>query len=565
MQQVLIMDFWRLICSLTAVFLFASAPAFCEAISDYRADIVLEPNGIAKVKEDFQIDFTGTPPRHHVYRNIPLRYTIGDAIHHVDVHLRTVSVGGISPPESSAWSADDVFIISIGDSKKHLLGKQKFHIEYDINGAVNYLTGKPQLYMSITGDHGLFRIDSATVDLHLPRGIKGSDVQAFTLLGSTGKLKKFAAPVSDGTIKTSVRGIGAGQGMTLSVSMPPGSVVLPSVLQSFIWQLQVSYQAIALPFGTMLVLTLFWALFGRDQSTGTAAPEGFRPPEYLTAAEAGTLIDERCDLIDVVSTVIDLAVRGFISIRVLPYNGFLYLSNRDYEFRLLKSAKDRELKPHEQVFLAAMFGLSDTTYLSAVRGNFAEYLPILRSRIYEELVAEGYFARDPENDRKQFGAVGAAVMVAGIGLLAASEFHVTGRATAVGVILSGLVIAFAAGAMPKRKSMGTRAVEQFRAFQRFIASGSRSEQSEFAANNPELFSTYLPYAMVLGMADRWAAIYQKQLKEFPAWFQVDRAFRPASFSVGHFVSNLGEAVQVINKALTEQEHAVTTRGYDSLR
>lgn len=536
-------------------------PGYCDSIQQFNSDITLLPNGIVRVSEDFQIDFSGKQLRRRIYRSIPIEYVIGEGLHRVDIHLQNVTLDGESPSRSSAWAAGDVFQISIGEDEKHFLGKHKFHLEYEIRGGVNYLFGGPQLFINVTGDDWPFPIEKASATLHLPKGVDTGKVKGQKLVGLSGQFRKSPLTSKNDEFFVSSTSVPAGQGLNLSVDMPAGSVVLPSVLQDVIWHLQVSYQAICLPLATMLLLSFFWNLFGRDQKPGKEQDGGIRPPEYLSAAEVGTLIDERCDLIDVVSTVIDLAVRGFIRIRVLPFNGFLYLSNRDYEFRLLKSPKDRELKPHEQLFLVAMFGLSDTTYLSAIKGNFAEYLPTLRRRIYASLVTGGYFARDPEVDRRQFVSVGLAVLVCGVGLLAASEFHITGRATAIGVILSGLVIALAASTMPKRKAAGTRALKQIIAFRNFVAFGKKEELSKLAGKEPDLFSKYLPYAIVLGLADRWAVIFQKQIKEYPNWYQVDPHLEPACFSSIRFVSDLGEGVQVINKAFTEQASVLSKGGY----
>ena len=40
----------------------------------------------------------------------------------------------------------------------------------------------------------------------------------------------------------------------------------------------------------------------------------YEPPEDLTPAEAGTLIDNAADMRDITATMVDLAVRGYIRI-----------------------------------------------------------------------------------------------------------------------------------------------------------------------------------------------------------------------------------------------------------
>src|SRR6266404_4562456 len=63
-------------------------------------------------------------------------------------------------------------------------------------------------------------------------------------------------------------------------------------------------------------------LFGIKDQKGTTKPIGahetisveFTPPENLRPAEIGVLMDERADTLDVTSSIIDLATRGYLTI-----------------------------------------------------------------------------------------------------------------------------------------------------------------------------------------------------------------------------------------------------------
>ena len=55
----------------------------------------------------------------------------------------------------------------------------------------------------------------------------------------------------------------------------------------------------------------------------------------ISPAEAGTLLDDAIHPRDITSTMVDLAVRGYIKIEETDDKGFLF-THKDYVFHLLK-------------------------------------------------------------------------------------------------------------------------------------------------------------------------------------------------------------------------------------
>src|SRR4030095_12951250 len=68
----------------------------------------------------------------------------------------------------------------------------------------------------------------------------------------------------------------------------------------------------------------------------TSAPVEFAPPEGLRPGQIGTLIDERANTLDVTATIIDLAVRGFLTIQEIPKERWFGKP----DWRLVKLEKD---------------------------------------------------------------------------------------------------------------------------------------------------------------------------------------------------------------------------------
>ncbi len=537
--------------------LFASPQsAQAEAIRDFKAQITLLPSGSAETVEDLKIDFGEVGKRNQFFRIIPIWYEPEQVDQKIDIHVLGVSMdnGQVVPFES--WPAGRELYLTIGDQDEPFKGEHTFRIEYEVLNAVHFVGAQPRLHLSATGEQSPFVIEHALVSVVLPRGTDLSKVKATSSIGSGKDVTPGTVTTSDGKILFEAQNIQPAQGMTINLQMPNGTVVPHSVLHHLIWYLQKCYQFLALPVVTIFILTIWWYFYGRDPGTANEKDViDWKPPDYLSPAEVGTVIDERCDLSDVVSTLIDLAARGFIAIKVIPYTGFLYLGNRDYEFTLLKSPRDRELKPHEQMFLVALFGISETNYASAVKGSFAEYLPIMRQRVYTSLVTEGIFARDPENDRRNFIAVGAAVVTVGVGLMTASSYHLGGQATGLGTVLSGIIIMIASRAMPRRTSKGMVALAQIHRFRNALTSDKKDEIEKVAKDDPDAFNKFLSHAIVLGVADRWLRVCAHSVKDYPSWYQVDPNLAPEKFVPEAFLGELCEGLTIITRALTETETA----------
>ena len=561
-------------CGLSCLFillvlsLVSCLPVSAETIRNFESVVSISPSGDLDVKERIEVDYRGNTSRHHLYRSIPLESKSDGVERPVHVNVKSVARDNGEPVRANCFASGRVLNIEIGDPQQPLKGIHVYNIEYEMHNAIWFRKDHPALFLNATGERWPFPIQKATLRVVPPAGVELPQLipASNTFIGEAGRFKRAGTGrVSQDAIVFSASDIPAGKSMAIGLELPRGSVVLPSMLQEVAWRVKSAYQIFLLPVATTLVLAGWWYFYGRDPG-GTKPPrDAWKPPEYLTPAEVGTLVDEHCDLSDVVSTVIDLAVKGFIKIRVVPFNGYLYLGNQDYEFTLLKSPLDKGLKPHEQLFLAGIFGLTSTTYLTALKGRFAEYIPILRQRIYDSLVQEGYFERHPEVDRRNFLSVGWAVITVGLALLLASSMHMSGKASAVGTMLSGAVLLLASGAMPKRTSNGVKALKQSENFKRFLTEADKVELQSIVEHDPEVFSRFLPYALVLGHPDLWARAFKTKVSAYPSWYEVHPSLRSGEFDSVQFVSELGRGMAMINKALLEKEPVTVSAGTRSFR
>lgn len=494
-----------------------TAKAAASKIVSFNADISLSKQGLLDVNETIDMDFVNQP-KHGIYRFMPIRFHRGLGTYTTNVRVLAVTdASGTARHYQKSEVGSDV-IIKIGEPNRLVSGHQIYKLHYQVARAINFFNKEPELYWNVTGDQSQYTVDSAVATIHLPMAnLNGIQTEAF--VGPPGSTK--TVPVSEAnnvvTVKT-LSSLGPGEGLTFAIRMPAGTVTLPKVSQELIWFYQDWWEAFVLPLATAAMLWIYWVFFGRDNGGSKVVGVEWEPPKDLTPAEVGTLIDEKCDMSDITSTLVDLAARGHMTIQQIPYNGILMMSKSDYRFTELTAPADAiPLKLHESLLLTAVFGyISRESSLSSCTGKFYSHIPDIRSAVYNSLLTKKYFARDPNTDRSTFVTFGALIVVAGLFavILGGNDM----RASAVGFLLSGIVVALASNTMPARTAAGVQALNQCLAFQRFVRKAEKKRIEVLAKDDPTIFGRLLPYAMVLGCADQWSKAFKDLETPPPDWY-----------------------------------------------
>jgi uncharacterized membrane protein YgcG len=283
-----------------------------------------------------------------------------------------------------------------------------------------------------------------------------------------------------------------------------------------------------------------WATGGRDTDRGQAVAVEWSPPRDLSPAEVGTLVDEQCHMRDIVSTLIDLAARGHLTIEETLATKLLFFSQKDYVFvRKTPPADAPPLLPHEARFLNGLFsGSANRVTLSSLKERFYTHLPAIRDAIYQSLTDKHLFAGNPDATRKGF--IGAGVVLIVLGVFGAVSGAALGLiAYGIGAAVAGLIVLLSARAMPAKTALGSRKLRECRGFQRFVRLAEKDRIAVLAKDDPTVFGRLLPYAMVLGVADQWAEAFRDLLTEPPDWYQPYGSGPGYRFSPGGFVHDLG--------------------------
>lgn len=528
--------------------LLAALPAAGERIESFAAELFLEPSGSFSVVERIRYDFEGEQ-RHGIYREIPLRggEGFGEA-RELAIDVREVSdEAGRERPFRVERGGGRV-LLRIGDPERTVTGLHEYRIRYRVRRALRFLEDRDELAWNVTGNEWKVPIARAEARIYLPEGAASdaARVRCFAgRYGSTGTGCGAAAEASSAVFET--RGLAAAEGLTAVLALQKGVLRAPSAAAlAFERLLELGAPWLLLPLATFGLLLRLWRASGVDAGKGDAIPVRYEPPEGLSPAEVGTLLDERADLADLTATLLELAVRGYLDIQELDSARFLLLGNRDYLLRK-RRASDAVLKGHERALFEALFEGRDAVRVSELRHKFHVHVARVQELLYAELSGkDGCFAASPDAVRKRYRIAAAVLGFAAVALASTARFAPLAPFAIGG---SALLLALFAPAMPRRTRRGRRLYEETLGFREFVARVDRERLERMGGRSTDRFEHVLPYAIVLGVADSWADAFGDLYAKPPDWYRSERHAR--LFDPRDFVSDLGRSLGTIGRTLAE--------------
>ncbi|MFI5324263.1 MAG: DUF2207 domain-containing protein, partial [Thermodesulfobacteriota bacterium] len=517
-----------------------SLSARSEEIKNFHSEIFINRDGTIDVRENIEYDFQYAV-RHGIYRDIPYDYDLGYKKYSIKLDVHNVTDFNGKPYKYEVSSSGGYIHIRIGDPDTTITGVHGYKIEYTVRGVVRFFQDHDELYWNVTGNEWRVPIMGASAKVYHQEGVSDG-VKAECYTGSIGsKNEDCTYNITPGAVEFRASGtLWAGQGFTVVVGLPKGFIVEPSSETKALWFIYDNWY-FALPFITLFAIGYIWSTRGRDLAGNGVITVRYEPPKDLTPAEAGTLIDERADILDITSTIIDLAVRGYLKIEEIASSKFFFFSNRDYKLVKLTEPAPGELKPHEEKVLSGIFKDKDTVLVSDLRDKFYTELPSIKSALYNELVDKKYFPTNPERVKNIYKWTGIIILVASF--IAFSNFPLK-----LSVALSGLIILISSRYMPRKTKEGALMNEELHGFREFIDRAEKDRIEALAKNDPTLFDRVLPFALVFGLADRWANAFRDLYKEPPSWYSSPNY--GSNFTPNLFVLDLGRSLSMMNSSLT---------------
>jgi uncharacterized membrane protein len=541
-----VFSFLSLILSLN---LFPS-PAFAQyfTIHKFHSEMMIREDSSFIVKETIDVEFHRL--RRGIYREIPFKYRdeLGK------VMTNPTRVLSVMDGSGKAWKYQvkkmgHLIHIRIGDPKRFIEGHQTYVITYEVENAILFFNAHDELYWNVTGNYWQAPIKEASADVSLTTQGKSKTLLAKGYEGGYGAREECAYETSDNRGKyLTKRSLNMGEGLTIVFGWDKGLVSPPSSWKKFLWAINLRENWVfLLPIFSFFYMVNRWYRKGRDPKVRESVTVMYEPPKFdnkpLTPAEVGTLIDEKFDPRDITSTIVGLAVKGYIKIEETKKGGLIF-DRSDYYLQKVK-APDSNLDLFEMELMKSLLpGDLPGIFISSLKNKFYTNLVFLKKTLYGELMRKKYFLRSPEQVTTSYLVSGFLIMIFGgliFGFLMASSI--------VKVIfawgLTGLPILAFAKFMPAKTRAGASAYMDILGFQEFMNRAEKDRIERMGDKN--LFSKFLPYAIALHVADNWAEAFEGIYQEPPDWYVSPvgfRTFSPLAFShsLNSVTSSLGSAM-----------------------
>ncbi|MFP5417396.1 MAG: DUF2207 domain-containing protein [Actinomycetes bacterium] len=572
-----------LVLLLTLVGLLLTAPAVSAQDEDtppewritrYDARVDTDAGGTSSVTINFDFDF-GNSPGHGPFVTLPQRQAVAgdpDVWRMVDITLREVSSPSGAPAEVATTTEDGTLVIRIGREGTRVRGVQSYTVAYTARGLIapNQATsGLDELNWNAIGTGWQLPLNAVTVTASGPADV--SRVACFS--GAQFDVPCVAA--ANGASATySVDSLQAREGMQIVAGFPAGTFtgaepryekryhvgnLVPVTPLTGGLTLGLS----ALGIAAVLVRSRRWSRDevylgltpglrpapGQQGAVGVADRKApvtvqFTPPAGAHPGEIGVLLDTRADNVDVTATILDLAARGHFQI---------VEDGKHWRF-VQRRSSDPLTKPESHV-LSVLFSQGSEVSTEALRDK--EYHTLLsgaRERLQKRVTKDlHWFKGSPQLAQAAAYLGGAGLVVLGVllGLVLAFAFGfgLLGLApVAAGVAL--LAIAHRAG---RRTAEGSAVLAQSKGFELYLRT-AEADQIKFE-EGIDVFSRYLPYAVIFGVADRWAKLFEQLARE--------GRYTPTDWYVGYGVwdgMHFAAAMNGLSHQLSESmQHAVSAQ------
>jgi uncharacterized protein (TIGR04222 family) len=252
------------------------------------------------------------------------------------------------------------------------------------------------------------------------------------------------------------------------------------------------------------------------------------------------VLDESADTKDVTATIVDLAVRGYLTITEPPSQGLF--AKKDWTLKATGKASD--LQPYEAIVYQGLFAdHPGEVKLSELRTHFVGSLRSAESELYADVARQKWFMTRPDRVRQGYAGLAVLVILAGAGLA-----WLLGRTMGAGlvgfaIIVVGFVALGVARWMPAKTAAGAELLGRTLGFRQYMEVAEKERQR--FAERENIFSDYLPYAIVFGCVEKWARAFKDiDVSAQTSWYVGNTAFNAVmlSSSLQGFSSELGSAV-----------------------
>jgi uncharacterized membrane protein YgcG len=558
---------------LTALGLLLCFPGSAKAdeayvITNDDVHIQVAENNVISVTETMTLNFS--EPRHGFYYYVQEKGTAwreyeGETLPtKYNNRVSNFNVQGYEFSLSRENYEDESYLAAqIGSENTLVSGEQTYVITYTCNLGDNGEDAFDEFYRNIIMAAYDNTIENASFTIDMPKDFDESGVYFYLGGYESGSSDNVEWSKDGDTISGHVtRPITGGEYLTAQVWLPEGyfvGIIDPEAA----W-----HTIVYVISGVCVLLALvLWLLLGRDNAVYPTVE--FYPPEGMTPAEAGYVIDGCVDNNDVVALILYWADKGYLDIVQAEKNEFSFVKKREPE----------GLKGYEKAMFDKLFDKGDIVTLASLKYSFYTTMEATKTAVtnyYEGSKERRVFTKASKTARGWMGIItmlpvvvmlfrylyldagfvmAAVVTAAGAALIATPVFMLvrllekwrsTKPSRKAGMLITSILLLLVAmvlylAVMPekttalvsaaatlallsltvimrKRTEPGNKWYGQLLGFKNFIDKAEKDRILTLVEQNPSYFYNVLPYAYVLGVTDKWAKNFENIGLQPPNWY-----------------------------------------------
>ncbi len=529
---------WRACCLALLVAALAAVPAAAsERIVEFRSALTVHPDASMSVEETITVIAAGQLIRRGIYRDFPTDYRdrLGNR-YRVAFEVLGVTRNGEPEPFHAERHGNGVRLYIGRPNVLVAHGRQVYEIRYRTDRQLGHFGTHDELYWNVTGNGWDLPIDQASAVVHLPRSVPldGISLDGYTGREGSREQRWTGGRSGEAVVVAAARPLGPREGLTIAVGWPKGHVHVPGRAERAARVLADNRGLLLSLAGLVLVLAYLcwaWWRYGRDPKRGVIFPH-YEPPGGYSPASTRFIMRMGYDDRTFAAAVLSLAVKGHLEIE-----------EQDGEYSLTRRPSNEPLAPGEGALAEALFESGETIELR--RDNHRRLAAAKRAhyRSLERDYLKVYFYRNGMLLGPSL--VATAVLALAIDML--DGFQPLVVAVFGLMIVAHLVFAHLLRAPTARGRLLLDRLEGFRMYLE-VAEKDELNLRNPPQKTPELFERYLPFALALGIEQKWA---EKFADVFRRLDQADGTARPPHWYRGRFdPDRIGRFVAGVGSGLT---------------
>jgi uncharacterized membrane protein YgcG len=540
----------------------AAPPALAdERILSFDETVTVNTDGSLYVREVIRVRAEGDKIRRGIFRDFPTIYAGKDGHQYV---VSFAFQGASRDGQPEPWHAEDRsngVRIYVGNASASVpYGEHTYELVFRTDRQLGYFADHDELYWNVTGNGWDFPIDRATARVELPAAIPAAEI---TLEGYTGpqgsKEQDFTAQMqANGPQFATTRGLRPREGLTIVAMWPKGYIMPPvesaqpagapsGANYSYAddrsgWSpaeqiLNRPMRKNGLPallgvMGLALLIAYYywiWARVGRDPPGRIIIPE-YEFPKGQSPASMRYLMHMGYDNECFAAAVLSLAVKGHLRIR--EESGILGIG-RTFTLEKTGVPDAKPLSADEQQLLTSLFSEGNTLELENENHELVSEARADHGREIKERFASGFFKIN--GGWHVLGILLSLVLAAPAVLLPGNtyqypQWHFTtpGGWFTIATVLAMLVANGVFGKLLRAPTVAGQALmDHIRGFKMYLEVAEGEELKRMKAPppplTPQLYESYLPAALALGVEQRWAerfaSVLNLQAPDYaPTWY-----------------------------------------------